>query len=136
MLKGTDGIQSGRIDMNKFPIVLATRKSDGTVRLREKGVITATANVLTRVELRTALTDYDGSGLDELTTEGFNTEHFGVGVTTILGRPHSFLMCHSGPRWFGYSASAGAAASSAFGSAFFLAAAFFTLPTESILIWV
>lgn len=124
--------------MYKLAILGAARKADGAVGFREQGVIAATTYVVTGVKLGTALTNNDGSGLDEFTTVGFDAEHFWVGVATVLGRPHSFLMCHSGPRWFGYSASAGAAASSVFGAAFFLAAAFLALalPTESILICV
>jgi hypothetical protein len=122
--------------MHEFAIVLAPGEPNCTACFGKQRVITAASNILTRVEFGTALTDNNGSGLNEFTTEGFYTEHLGVGVATILGGPHSFLMCHSGPRWFDYSASAGAAASAAFGSAFFLAAAFLILPTESIFICV
>ncbi len=88
------------------------------------------------MKLSSTLTNYDGSGLYEFTAKCFDAEHLGVGVPTILGRAHSFLMCHSGPRVLVYSESA-AGTASFLGAAFFFGAAFFlAAPIASILICV
>lgn len=119
--------------MNEFSIVASCRKADGTRSHSEKRIIAPAPNVITWVEFRSTLTNHDCACFNKFTTKSFNTEHLGVGVATIFGGPHSFLMSHFRPPEIDYSASAGAAF--ALGAAFFFGAAFFlAADTESIFI--
>ena len=80
--------------MHKLAVSARPGKTYGPCRRRKQRVVRSLAYVLARVEPGAALTNNDGAGLDEFTAEGLNAEHLGVGVATILGRPHSFLMSH------------------------------------------
>jgi len=52
---------------------------------RKQGVVFADADIGTRVELGTALTNNDGACGDVLATKGFDAEHFGVGIAAVTG---------------------------------------------------
>jgi hypothetical protein len=57
-------------------------------------IISATANVCPRVNLRAALPDYDGTGMHCLTPEPFDSEPFGLAITTAMCAAAAFFMSH------------------------------------------
>lgn len=81
--------------MNELPISPASTESYMAGGKREERVVSAAAHVCSRVKLGSSLPNQDRTCLDCLSTKSLYAQHLGLGVTTILGRPHSFLMCHS-----------------------------------------
>jgi hypothetical protein len=61
---------------------------------REQGVVAATADTVTWVEVGTALSHDDLAGVDQLAAEPFDAEPLRIGVPTISGRRRSLLVCH------------------------------------------
>ena len=57
----------------------------------EQREVTTAANVGARVDLRAALTDDDGTGLEELTIIGLDAEVLRIRVATVAGRCGSSL---------------------------------------------
>jgi len=60
----------------------------------KQGVILANTNIGTGVELGATLANNDGACADQLTTEFFNTEHFGLRIAPISRRAAAFFLCH------------------------------------------
>src|SRR6218665_3447326 len=63
----------------------------------EQGVVAATADVHTGVEVRAALADEDLAGLDDLATEALHAQALGVGVATVARGARALLVCHDMP---------------------------------------
>ena len=60
----------------------------------EQRVVATTADTLTRVEVRAALTDEDLARVDLLATETLDAEELCVRVATVAGRGRTLLVCH------------------------------------------
>gem|GEM_PF-4820283 len=80
--------------MHEAPVVAPTRKSHSAVGSGKEGVITATSNVFSRVKLGSALSDNDAPRFHKLTAKGFDSQHFGLRISSVSSGAHSFLMCH------------------------------------------
>jgi len=61
---------------------------------RKQGVILTASDVVTGMEVGTALANNDFTGVDKLTTESLYTKTLRVGVATVTGARRTFLMCH------------------------------------------
>jgi len=73
----------------------ATRlELDHAVAQREQGVVLADAHAFAGVEARAALAHQDVAGDHVLTPVLLDAAHLRVGITTVLGRTTTFLMCH------------------------------------------
>jgi hypothetical protein len=70
-------------------------KSNHTIRLCEQGMILATANILSRMELSATLAYDDVPRLYYLATKQFHTQTFGYGIATVISTTACFLMCHA-----------------------------------------
>ena len=75
-------------------VLAHTLKLDVAVNQCEQGVVFAFSNVSARVNLASALSDEDITGKNKLTVCSLGAEALGFTVTTVLGRAHSFFMCH------------------------------------------
>jgi len=80
--------------MNELAIVSARGEAYRAMGTSEKRIIATNTYVGTGVDARSSLTDHNGARFYKFTGVCLDAEHFGVGVATVLGRPHSFLMCH------------------------------------------
>eukprot|EP01022_Parablepharisma_sp_SALTPOND_P018533 TRINITY_DN30366_c0_g1_i1.p1 TRINITY_DN30366_c0_g1~~TRINITY_DN30366_c0_g1_i1.p1 ORF type:complete len:133 (+),score=10.40 TRINITY_DN30366_c0_g1_i1:220-618(+) len=69
-------------------------KLDVAVAQGEQGIVTTTADPVTRVEVGAALTNNDLASVDKLTAETLHAETLGVGVTTVARGRRAFFMCH------------------------------------------
>ena len=58
---------------------------DLAVLEREERKVTTLTNILTGVDLRTALADDDGASLEELTVISLDTKILRVGIATVAG---------------------------------------------------
>src|SRR4051812_32021688 len=67
---------------------------DGTGVQGEQGVVTATADAGTRVEVGAALADEDLAGVDLLAAEALHAEALSVRVTTVTSRACALLVSH------------------------------------------
>lgn len=65
-----------------------------TIDERVDGVVLAKADVVTRVDGCTTLTQNDAARENCLTAEALHTESFCIGVATVLGRTAAFFVCH------------------------------------------
>ncbi len=57
-------------------------------------VIRADANIETRMDVCSALTNQNVSGEDELSVCSLDAEALGLGVSAVLSRAYTFFMCH------------------------------------------
>ncbi len=69
-------------------------KFHDAIRLREEGVVLATAYVGTRVELGATLPDDDVASNNLLTTVYLHAKAFGFGIASVTCATTSFFMCH------------------------------------------
>ena len=76
---------SGRRGVRLSDVHFAALEFYVAVFEREDGVIAAYADIEAGVELRSALTDDDGAGGDELPAVGFDASVLRVAVATVLG---------------------------------------------------
>ena len=60
----------------------------------EQGIVLTLTNVGTGVDLSSALSDKDVAGQNELTICSLGTKTLGLAIATVLGRTHTFFMCH------------------------------------------
>ena len=60
----------------------------------EQGVVLTLTNIGAGMDLSSALSDEDISGQDELTVCSFDTKTLRLTVAAVLGRTHTFFMCH------------------------------------------
>ena len=67
---------------------------DVTVAEGEDREIAAEAGVLARMDVRTALSDDDAAGVDELSAVGFDATHFRFAVAAVTAAGLAFFMCH------------------------------------------
>ena len=79
----------------------AAAELDDAVFEGEEGVVTAAADVVPRVVVRTALAQDDRSDGDFLTGVALDTTELRIAVTSVTGRTLSFLMCHGGSPFLG-----------------------------------
>lgn len=84
-----------RIDVDKSAISSRTREAYRPSGLRKERVIAPASHVVSWMKLRSTLTDDDASGLDELSSEGFHTEHLRIGIAAVLSGAYAFLVCHN-----------------------------------------
>ncbi len=77
--------ESGSFRIYADPLLGATHslRLHKTIDEREKGVVTALANIRTRVELGSSLTHQDIPGPNTLTRKFLHTEPLGVGIPPI-----------------------------------------------------
>lgn len=121
--------------MNEFTLSNTYTEPNRSRRSSEQRIVISTSYVVARVEFGSSLSNDDGTCFYKFTAKSLDSQHLGVGVATVSGGPHSFLMSHCETPGLGYSAAASAAA---FGFAAFLDA-FSLAPvaeTASILILV
>src|SRR5690606_40698836 len=90
-LRSRSGLSSD--DADRLAATLGA-ELDGTGGQREQGVVLATADVVTGVELRAALADEDLARVDELAAEALDAEALGVGVAAVPGGAGTLLRCH------------------------------------------
>ena len=62
----------------------------------EQSVVLTLTNVGTRVDLGSALSDKDVAGQDKLPIGSLGTKTLRLAVAAVLGRTHTFFMCHLG----------------------------------------
>lgn len=62
----------------------------------EQSVVLTLTNVGARVDLSSALSDKDVAGQDKLPVGSLCTKTLRLTVAAILGRTHTFFMCHLG----------------------------------------
>jgi hypothetical protein len=67
---------------------------DGAGLQCEQGVVAATANACTGVEVGATLADDDLACGNYLAAEALDAEVLGVGVTTVASGTRAFFMCH------------------------------------------
>jgi hypothetical protein len=67
-----------------------------TVRKGEERVVASHADVLSSVELGTALADEDGASGNDLSAETFHTQALAAAVASVPCRSLTFFMCHGG----------------------------------------
>ena len=60
----------------------------------EQSVILAHADVVTRVNARTALTDNDAASIDALTAVHLDAQSFLLGIAAVSRSAAAFFMCH------------------------------------------
>ncbi len=65
-----------------------------TVDLRKKSIVSASANIVARVELCTSLTNEDAAGRNILTVCSLDSESFRFTIPAVLGATYTFLTCH------------------------------------------
>src|SRR5689334_6172293 len=73
---------------------LASLELNLAILQRKQRIIAANANVETRLKLRPALADDDGTGRNDLPAVGFHASVLGIAVAPVLGGALTFLMCH------------------------------------------
>jgi hypothetical protein len=76
------------------PTAAARAEFNGTCLQSEQGVVAATANACTGVEVGAALADDDLAGGNYLAAEALDAEVLGVGVTTVASGARAFFVCH------------------------------------------
>jgi hypothetical protein len=82
----------------QFPhVYLAALEFNFAVNEREKGVVSATTDIETGVELGSALADDDGAGGYNLAAVGFDAAVLGIAVSAVAGRTGTFFMGHKSP---------------------------------------
>jgi hypothetical protein len=72
-------------------------ESDQPIGKCEKGVVPSHPHVVSRMELRAQLANYDIAGANELTAEFFNAPALARAVAPVTGTPARFFMCHYSP---------------------------------------
>jgi hypothetical protein len=60
----------------------------------EQTIVLGALDVTAGVELRSALTEDDAAGRDQLAAVGFDTEALRLGIATVASRALTLLMCH------------------------------------------
>jgi hypothetical protein len=80
--------------MNETSVVAATGESNGSAGHCKERIVAAAANIRPGMKFRSSLTNDDGAGTDEFASIRFDAKHFWFRISTVLGRAHSFLMCH------------------------------------------
>jgi hypothetical protein len=109
----------------------SAREDDGTLDLREQGVVTATPDVLAGVEVCAVLANDNRSGADGLAGEALHAKPLRARIATVLRGAETLLVCHLlSPCPYSFSAASGAISTTSAGfsvglSVFFLGAAFF-----------
>lgn len=76
------------------PVLDTLVELNGTVDQREQRVVLATANVLTRVDVRAVLTDENRARGYRLAGIALRAKALTAGVTAITGGTESFFVCH------------------------------------------
>jgi hypothetical protein len=76
------------------PTAAARAEFNGTCLQSEQGVVAATANARTGVEVGAALADDDFASGNYLAAEALDAEVLGVGVTTVASGARAFFVCH------------------------------------------
>jgi len=89
------GGSAGRIYTDPLAGFADALELHDAVREREQGVITADADVRSRTELRSALTDEDIAGKDHLTAEPLHAEALGVAIAAVFSTSGTFFMSHT-----------------------------------------
>jgi hypothetical protein len=72
-------------------------KSDQPVGKGEKGIVSPHPDVVSRMELRAQLANYDIAGAHEFTAEFLNTPALARAVAAVAGTSARFFMCHESP---------------------------------------
>src|SRR6185312_9980048 len=67
---------------------------DIAINQREERMVTPHANVISGLDLCTALAHNDAASRYQLPIVAFHTQHLGVAIPAIAGATHTFFMCH------------------------------------------
>lgn len=78
-----------------YTMLSAVRVLNSAVNESKQRIILATANVDTRVDVRTTLTNEDSTGGYSLTTKALAAQTLSVRVTAVTGRAKTFLCAMS-----------------------------------------
>lgn len=81
-----------RINARLFLIFAQSFITNDTVNEGEKRIVLTDAYVRTGINLRTSLADEDVACENELTIRSLATKAFRLAVSTVVGRPSTFLM--------------------------------------------
>jgi len=76
------------------PTAAARAEFNGTCLQCEQGVVAATANARTGVEVGSTLANDDLASGNYLTTETLDAQVLSVGVTTVASGTRAFFVCH------------------------------------------
>src|ERR1035437_7503644 len=88
------GAGGHRGDADALAVVAEMREGHGAVGESEQGVVATQADVLARVDPRSALTHDDGAARDLLATEALHAQALGVAVAAVAGTTPAFFVCH------------------------------------------
>src|SRR6185369_5463501 len=84
----------GRRDGDVRAAVSLGRELHGAFTKCEERVVAAEADIVSRMELRAALTDEDLAAADRLAAKALHAEAPAGGVATVAGRTACFLVSH------------------------------------------
>ena len=80
------------INASLLAILAELLEAEHAVRLGEQGVVTADTDVDAGMDVGAALANENVAGENELTVGALGTKALRLGVTTVLGRAHTFFM--------------------------------------------
>ena len=81
------------VNADLLAVTTPALKLHSAVDHSEQCVIGADANALTGMDVGTTLANEDVACGDELTVRTLHTKTLGLGISAVLGRTHTFLMC-------------------------------------------
>ena len=82
------------INRDLFAVLAHALELHFAVYESEQSVVLTLTNIGTRVDLSSALSDKDVAGEDKLSVGSLGTKTLRLAVATVLGRTHTFFMCH------------------------------------------
>ena len=82
------------VNRNLLAILILALELYLAVYESEQGVVLTLTNVGAGMDLSSALSDEDIAGQDELTVCSFRSKTLRLTVAAVLGRTHTFFMCH------------------------------------------
>ena len=82
-----------RMNGCSLPEFAETLETKDTVFKSIKSIVSADADIEAGMDVCAALSVKDVAGLYKLAICPFSTQALGIGITTVLGGAHSFLMC-------------------------------------------
>jgi len=82
-----------RVNAHFFLVAAKTLEAYDAVNFCEKGIVTAAADILARVDFRPALAVQDGTAGNELAVRTLCAEALRFGVTAVLRGTYTFFRC-------------------------------------------
>lgn len=80
-------------DRNLLSVSALSLKTNNAVCHCEQCIITAASHIDTRMDPGSALSVKDISGFYKLTVRSLGSQSLGLGISAVLGRTDTFLMC-------------------------------------------